>query len=67
MRTITTPDGNLTEAFLEDSEYTVMFDKSLQEGRVMEMIEGSPCVQFTFSATSIEDAVESFEQLWEVE
>jgi len=58
MRTVSTPDGNLTQAFLEDHPYTVVFDKSLNMGRIMMEEAGDEFIfAFTNRITNIEQAV----------
>ena len=55
MKVIST--DNIDHAFPEDADYTVMFDKSEEEGRILENFEGDEVVTLTFGATSIDDAV----------
>jgi hypothetical protein len=55
MRVIST--DNIDHAFPEDVDYSVMFDKEEEEGRILENFEGDEIVALTFYATSIDGAV----------
>lgn len=58
MKTITTPDGNLSEVFFHDKEYTVMYDRRLQQGSIMEDVDGDICVAYSYHANSVGEAVQ---------